>query len=119
MRTSLAVSGPYDVVPSACANRPCGRLPSGIALHVNEGMTARGPWIRSWHGYLLPRSLMLKSFGLSPAFPYGGTSPSHASRSRLRPNVLSVPIAATKAVAFSKPMPGMVTRRRGSDRCLS
>src|SRR5206468_12195040 len=67
----------------------------------------------------LPRLLMPSSRGLPPVVICRGTKPSQAARSRPRANVPAVPIAATSAVAFSTPMPGIVASRRAAASALA
>jgi hypothetical protein len=64
--------------------------------------------------YLLPRLVIPSSLGVPPVVAWRGTSPSQAARSRPRPKVRPSPIAATSAVAFSTPTPGMVASRRAA-----
>ena len=61
---------------------------------------------------MLPRFVIPNSFGLPPVVAWRGTRPSHAARSRPLSKVAALPTAATSAVAFSAPMPGMPVSRR-------
>jgi hypothetical protein len=64
--------------------------------------------------YLLPRLVMPRRRGLPPVVICRGTNPSQAAKSLARAKVAPLPIAATNAVAFSTPMPGIVARRRAA-----
>src|SRR5215203_710716 len=61
---------------------------------------------------MFPRLLIPSSRGFPPVVAWRGTSPSQAARSLPRANVSALPIAATRAVAFITPTPGMLARRR-------
>jgi hypothetical protein len=86
--------------------------PSGVALVKSVGSADLAPWISSFRKYLLPRFVMPTKRGFPPVVIWRGTSPSQAARSRPRANASPLPIAATSAVAFSTPMPGMVASLR-------
>jgi len=64
--------------------------------------------------YLLLRFVIPTRRGLPPVVIWRGTNPSQAARSRPRAKVWALPTAATRAVAFSTPMPGIVVSRRAS-----
>lgn len=61
--------------------------------------------------YLLPRFVIPSNFGLPPVVTCLDIIRGQAERSRPRLNGTPSPIAATNAVAFITPMPGMVARR--------
>ena len=106
IRASLAASATTTVFTCARASSPRSQPPSGVSLLDKVGRAARAPWISILRRYLLPRLLIPSSFGLPPVVICFGTSPSQAARSRPRPKVSALPIAATSAVAFSGPIPG-------------
>src|SRR5271156_3578990 len=89
-------------------------LDRGVPLLASRGRADRAPWISSLRRYLLPRLVMPTSRGLPPVVTWRGTSPSQAARSRPRAKLCPSPMAATNAVAFSTPIPGIVASRRAA-----
>src|SRR3954469_18027670 len=114
VRASLAASATTTVFTCARAVRLRSQLPSGVSLLESVGRAARAPWISILRRYPLPRLLIPSSFGLPPLVICRGTNPSQAARSRPRPKVSALPIAATSAVAFSGPIPGIVNSSRAA-----
>src|SRR5204863_1496522 len=100
-----------SVLRWARALRPRSQLPSTPSVVASEGSAARALWISKVRRYLLPRLVMPSSLGLPPVVACRGTSPSQAARSRARAKLRASPTAATSAVAFKAPIPGMVDSR--------
>ena len=114
VRASLAASATTTVFTCARAAKSRSQPPKGVPLLDSVGRAARAPWISILRRYPLPRLLIPSSFGLPPVVICLGTSPSQAARSRPRPKVSALPIAATSAVAFSGPIPRNRQQQPGS-----
>jgi hypothetical protein len=68
-------------------------------------------WINKVRRYLLPRLEMRPRIDRPPVLYCRGTRPSQAPKSRPRSKASPVPIAATRAVEISGPIPGTLIRR--------
>jgi hypothetical protein len=71
-------------------------------------------WIGSLRKHFLPPFVMATKYGFPGVIVWRGTTPSQAAKWRLRASTSPLPIAASSAVAFSTPMPGMAASRRPS-----
>ena len=114
IRASSAASATTAAFTRARASRPRSHPPGGVSPLDSAGRAARAPWMSTLRRCTSPRLPIPRSLGLPPVVICLGTSPSQAARSRPRPKVSALPIAAASAVAFSGPMPGIVANSRAA-----
>jgi len=111
MRSSLFASATtatfWRVRAISCASQ---QLNPGACL-LRYCITTRAPCTNSLRRYEFPRLLMPSNFCLPPVEYSRGTIPTHAARSFPLRKPVPLPIAATRAVAVTGPIPGIDVSR--------